>query len=229
VPAAQILIAGSFFGEVSPPELEGMQCTLSGVYHNGSFPIDVTYGHVFPNDNTTLRTTFVATACELQTAHSRIACLMGVGTGREHFWRVSIDGQMTPLSPSESFYAPPFVTLLDGDAAEAARTQGGEWLRINGSNFGTDVTVISRVSYGPTGVEFNATNCSIVMPHTSLMCLTAEGVGAGLGFSIVVDRQESSTPKSTYNAPAIASIPDLQPSYTTRVRLVVCCVWQRGV
>jgi hypothetical protein len=94
-----------------------------------------------------------------------------------------------------------------------------QWLMINGSNFGNDITVISRVSYGPTGAEFLMVDCTMLTPHTSLNCTTSPGVGIGLGFSMVVDKQESLAPTTTYRPPVIVSVPDIRTQgYSTRVR-----------
>ena len=97
-----------------------------------------------------------------------------------------------------------------------------QWLTITGSNFGADSSVVMRVSYGPTGTEFVARNCTIVVPHTTLECLTPPGVGIGLGFSVVVDKQESSAPRTSYNPPSNISISNLLAGYSTRVRLRCC-------
>ncbi len=88
---------------------------------------------------------------------------------------------------------------------------------LNGSNFGDDINVVSQVTYGPTGVEYQLTGCYLLSNHTSLNCTTSPGVGINLGFSIIVDELVSLAPKTTYNRPTITSIPNLLVGYSTRV------------
>ena len=69
-----------------------------------------------------------------------------------------------------------------------------------------------------TGVEFPLINCVMVEAHSSLNCTTVPGVGIGLGFSVIVDGQQSVAPKTTYRPPVITNLPDLKTGYSTRVR-----------
>jgi hypothetical protein len=92
-------------------------------------------------------------------------------------------------------------------------------LIIKGSNFGMDSTVISRVSYGPTGIEFIALSCTLLVPHEQLSCITPPGIGIGLGFSIVVDKLVSEAPTTKFNTPSNVTVADVLPGYSTRVSI----------
>ncbi len=214
----KLLVAGQFFGRGAlDGDVAPVRCAVHDVVHEPMYPLEVAFGRLLP-DNTTLRREFRAVDCAVETTDVLLGCLMGPGTGKDHHWRVGVDGQWTDLLPTSTFYSPPFVTQLDGGpAAIAAKTQGGEWLMVNGSNFGDDISVVTRVSYGPTGVEFNLTGCTMLTPHSSMNCTTSRGVGINLGFSIVVDELVSLAPKTTYNPPRITSIPNLLAGYSTRV------------
>lgn len=154
---------------------------------------------------------FHSPTCVVAVEHTRLRCTTGIGTGKDHVWVVEIAGQETPLRASSTAYAPPFVTTLttvaaDGNFSLGARTEGFERLIVRGSNFGIDDRVIERVSYGPTGVEFVTTNCTVTEGHVTLLCRTAVGVGTGLSFSVVVDGQESAAPQTRYATPDIARL-----------------------
>ena len=214
-----VYVAGRYFGPPASADAgAGRACTTTGVVHDPAVAINVTYGTPDPAAPATdLARHFTALDCQVETPHRLLGCTMGQGTGRNHFWRASVAGQATALLSTATFYAPPFVTQLAGDAAPSARTEGDQQLIVVGNNFGTDLSVITRVSYGPSGVEFDARDCVIAEPHTRLHCLTSEGVGAGLGFSVVVDGQASSVPRTTYLPPSNVSIVGLQTTgYSTR-------------
>lgn len=61
------------------------------------------------------------------------------------------------------------------------------------------------VKYGPTGTEYAAQNCSVVVDHTTLRCLTVEGVGTPLRWVVDVDGLTSRTPTTSYARPSIRS------------------------
>lgn len=122
----QILIGGEYFGAGEKGTDEIVQCVShNNVMHNPYYPIQVSFGHL--NDaGLPFRREFRAVNCTIETPDVLMSCLMGSGTGRDHFWRLSVDGQTTNLLNTSTFFAPPFVTQLDGPSASAARTQGGE-------------------------------------------------------------------------------------------------------
>ena len=100
-------------------------CGLRRVTHNPVYNINVTYGHP-DSTRTQLAREFVASSCVVVSTETLLSCQMGAGTGKDHYWRAKIAGQATALRNSSTYYSPPFVTQLDGPAAEAAQTTGGE-------------------------------------------------------------------------------------------------------
>jgi hypothetical protein len=122
----QILISGEYFGAGDKGLDEIVQCTSrGGITHTPTYPIQVSFGHL-KADGTPFLREFRAVNCTIETPDVLMSCLMGSGTGRNHFWELSVDGQHTNLLNTSTNFAPPFVTQLDGPSASAARTQGGE-------------------------------------------------------------------------------------------------------
>jgi hypothetical protein len=62
------------------------------------------------------------------------------------------------------------------------------------------------VSYGPTGSEFVADNCSVFTPHDTLECNTSAGAGRTLKITVVVDGLVSAAPVTAYKEPTIEAV-----------------------
>lgn len=84
-----------------------------------------------------------------------------------------------------TFTVTPVNNLAVSDISYPAgglRTQGGEVVNITGSNLGPisgalfDVAV--SATYGPTGKEYTAASCRVVVKNTLIQCISAAGVGA---------------------------------------------------
>lgn len=67
---------------------------------------------------------------------------------------------------------------------------------------------LGAVTYGATGTEYTAINCTVVQNHTAIQCTTAPGTGRFLRWCVTVGGQTSaaSANYTSYAAPFIASI-----------------------
>ena len=72
-----------------------------------------------------------------------------------------------------------------------------------------------------TGLDFTATNCSVVVPHTNISCTTAAGAGANLIFLVTVDGQLNVVPTAAYGAPVVTAISGMQSGSTDGGDVVV--------
>ena len=88
-------------------------------------------------------------------------------------------------------------------------------------NFGPVGTPITQVSYGVTGYDFNATQCSVTVPHTQLTCNTVVGAGAGLTYKVIIDGQLNTVPTADYAPPAISGVAGMTDASTDGGDVVV--------
>jgi hypothetical protein len=71
---------------------------------------------------------------------------------------------------------------------------------------------ITKVTYGPTGVEYapcNSTlacNCDVVVNHTAINCTTTEGTGADQRWTVYIHGQQSAVPATDYARPIITGL-----------------------
>ncbi|RYY32008.1 hypothetical protein EON62_05930, partial [archaeon] len=140
-------------------------------------------------------------------------CFTTVGAGTGLTWSLVVDGQRS-VAPFTA-YGPPVVNNFYGAGAQDASTDGGQEVFINGSYFSVD-QFLGAVTYGPTGREFMARNCSLSTNHTVIRCLTRPGVGRGLSWLVTVGEQVSAAASVTtsYAVPNITSV--LPTNFTTR-------------
>jgi len=153
-------------------------------------------------------TEFTATDCSVLVAHSTVRCLTAPGTGTNHSWVVTVDGQASALFAAGTGYAAPIVVFYRGDGVEDADTRGGQVVRIEGRQFGTVArNAIDLVTYQrPDGPLFEAVGCRVTQDHVEVTCNTSAGAGTGLAWSVVIDGQESRNPTTGYGVPVVASI-----------------------
>ena len=74
-----------------------------------------------------------------------------------------------------------------------------------GSQFGPQGSDSLTVTYGVTGKEYAASNCSVVKPHTEIHCVTTAGVGGNLRWIVNVANLSSETPTTSYGIPEISA------------------------
>lgn len=148
-----------------------------------------------------------ATDCSVTTAHTEITCTTVQGAGEGFTWTVYLDGQRSVLPVTS--YGPP--TILSFDGPEAPDTAGGQTVTLHGFNFGPPPSeakwdgyiFLDRVTYGPTGFEYEAENC-IVLSHEMAQCDTVVGSGSDLVWRMVVqDELGPASPFWSYAAPMI--------------------------
>jgi hypothetical protein len=122
------------------------------------------------------------------TAHTYIECTSVPGIGVGHKLEMIIGGQTTGLvaTPGTIFsYQLPNVTGISGPGTSLADTTGGQVVILSGTHFGPvmmgngeGVTAPPlSVSYGRTGVEYQAQSCSVTTDSTAITCVTAPGTG----------------------------------------------------
>jgi hypothetical protein len=159
----------------------------------------------FPEGRTELE--FIAAGCRVTVAHSQLECLTAPGTGTGHSWGVLVGGQQSEDLYTGSSYGAPFVSVLQGVGSLDAGTPGQQSVQIKGGNFGTQsMGRLDNVTYGPTGTEFTALNCTVAQSHLMIACNTAPGGGAGLKWVVNVDNQRSTQPTTNYAPPAVAAL-----------------------
>jgi hypothetical protein len=151
---------------------------------------------------------YTANACSVSIANTRMICVSVEGVGKNHVWVVTVGTQVSAVSTATSSYDPPQITGLIGTSP----TSGGSLITINGSSFGPVSGNIPFAQYGPTGVEFAASSCAIVLAHLQITCLTAPGYGGNLVWTVTIGGETSvvSLVKFAYDNPVINTIlPDL--------------------
>ena len=149
---------------------------------------------------------YAAANCRVASANRLIVCYTVPGTGKDHVWQVSVGEQHADVFLNRTTnYHPPIVASYSGAGAANAMTQGAQLVRISGTDFGPAGTSIDRATYGSdvNGSTFTAFNCSLVVPHTTIDCLTVVGAGAGLSWYVVVDGQRSVSPSTNYGRPEV--------------------------
>jgi len=167
---------------------------------SGTVPDKVTYGPTGFE--------FTATGCVLDLPHDRLNCTTVTGASKGLIWKVFIDGQES-VSPSTA-YGQPEITGFSGVGSVDAETDGGQSVTIYGRYLSTQEH-LGRVTYGPSGYEFTAVNCSVSQIHTSITCITVPGTGRVLHWVVQVGNQFSE-PSIAYTSYAVPSITNVIPS-----------------
>ena len=194
--------------------------------------VTLTYGH-----NSSEVTLYSASSCvvmiSLQSV-STIQCYSSPGIGTGLVYQVTVDSQSSPVFNGKGSYGAPVISLFSGTGATAANTIGGDQVIISGLNFGPlnaysqsqlsvfyGVTLIEPIKNTTSGVleigsvSYSAASCSITVAHTQITCLTVAGAGTNLHWDVVLAGQHSTTPTTTYAAPVIQSITDVNGNPVT--------------
>lgn len=213
----------------------GVTCVMT---HNPPVPISSRAGINFGPLGTVINsatygvpngTQLVSPGCILATPHTLLWCNTSVGAGSGLSWTVTIGGQAS-VAPTTN-YGPPAISSLGGVVGNAS-TNGGDAVVLHGTFLSTQVRggrgiggsrVLSQripppylttqpflgaVTYGPSGIEFTATGCSVTVDHVAVTCLTVPGTGRKLRWAVTVGGQMSpvSTSWSSYATPSISSV-----------------------
>lgn len=133
---------------------------------------------------------FKATGCRIVN-RTHIQCMGAVGWGSNIQWTVISDG-MNVSSSFTTSHSPPEIMKIEGHGSRNAATTGGQIVNINGVNFGPSEAQHSlKVTYGATGTEFTAMDCSYQYDHSSVSCMTSPGAGSNLKWILEVGGLES--------------------------------------
>jgi hypothetical protein len=182
--------------------------------------------------------TFTHSDCVVTIANTEMKCLTGIGVGKDLQWVVEVDRQTNSLAATS--YGAPVVKSVslyenwlcgddedDGSFANCTRrnsdaftvaTKGGDFVVLEGKNFGGRQIFLQYVSFGPTGTEYvlvdsssGQRDCNITVPHTAIRCLVPPGSGkmhvwkvvvAGISSGVVID----DGPYLNYTAPNISHV-----------------------
>ena len=160
---------------------------------------------------------FTYDGCNVIDDHVKMQCTVQVGVGSELEWTLTVDGQTNVYATTS--YGDPKIFNITGQGfniSDGLDTEGGQVITLTGENFGDDPAYLERVSYGPTGSEYlihdsnDPTNQCPTVDHEELICTTAEGIGQGHTFSVVVGGQKTSSsfqgPPISYKAPILNDV-----------------------
>jgi hypothetical protein len=136
---------------------------------------------------------YIASNCRVVVSHTEIQCETIPGVGAQLRWSVSV-GNLSSETPTTS-YAVPSITNVTGPGADQANTEGSQQVFIEGQNFGTvRESLVDSVTYtsmnNPT-LLLTAENCSVVVDHVLVRCLTSPGFGYDLQWTISIGGQAS--------------------------------------
>ena len=159
---------------------------------------------------------FSAVNCTVQVAHTTVWCWAVAGVGAAFAWTLKV-ALYTGVSSLQHglllSYAGPNITSLSG--ALPMQTQGGELVRVAGTNFGPPGTPVT-VWYGSAaGGNAYRPTCN-VSDHTLVQCTTEPGVGAGLVWNLTVGGQWAVAAQSptAYVPPTVTSVVLASPTST---------------
>jgi hypothetical protein len=163
-----------------------------------------------------------SSVCSVTLDDTTIVCATtrpGVGSGLAG--RVCQAGQCSARVGLHTIgYTPPSITGVSMSVSGLS-TSGSDTVTITGSNFGPTSTSASLIggSYGPTASEVAFTSCSVTVNHSTVVCVSAPGVGAGHQVAISLAGQASGASGGgntvSYEPPAITTLahtPDVPTS-----------------
>jgi hypothetical protein len=151
-----------------------------------------------------------AAECFVNVAHVGISCLTVAGVGTDHKCVISVDGQSSNAKGTLD-YEIPTISQLSSSRINTLPTDGKAEVYVDGDFFGPNAGAdnIVSVNYGNNAeLAFTIASCSIEVPHERLKCLTVDGIGSSLSWTVVVGSQESDAAPETvsHNLPSIGSI-----------------------
>ena len=109
------------------------------------------------------------------------------------------------------------------DAVEPATlsTEGSETVTLTGTRLGpvdsaaAGVTIDVAVTYGRTGVEYTATNCTFAAPSTVITCLSVQGAGSGLLWRVSLTFTPTTVDGAAPYTHTFTTPPELATAYRT--------------
>lgn len=153
-------------------------------------------------------TEYTATACTVLQAHTSASCQTVAGVGKDLQWCITIGEQTSDPSVPTTRYSTPVISKVLGAGTSRARTEGGDYILLQGDFFGpldTDDFSYIVVEYGPDAQEYTAVDCVLRTPHTQIECLTAPGTGKDHSWRLWIDGQWSDVnpAMTSYAAPVV--------------------------
>lgn len=149
---------------------------------------------------------FSGLMCRVTQDHVEIQCLLSPGAGLDLTFVVIIAGQVSVL-PSIRYHVPvvravsalpigapipPATSALNFETNAVMKTLGGSTIVIDGENFGDRFQPIVMYSSTTTNLLLTAVNCSIVIPHKRIACISVAGIGAEFDWFVTILGQRSS-------------------------------------
>ena len=186
--------------------------------------------------------TFTNEDCMVTVPHTELQCITGFGVGQDLPWVVEVDSLANSLAAT-SYGAPELHSLtlyedwicnddLNGslssscassssDNSFTVSTTGGDYVVLQGKNFGGRQAFIQYISFGPTATEYvlvdsttGISECNLTVPHVIITCRVPPGNGkmhswriviAGICNSIVLSGQGGG-PYLNYSSPNITGV-----------------------
>ena len=129
---------------------------------------------------------FTGINCTVTKEHEVMECVLSEGVGKRQSWEVVIDEQNS-TSPTSS-YEVPIIYSITGPGAVNADGNGGQWIVIEGENFGPvdfhnrPSGFLEKVTFGEQGDEYKV--CDLDAEHLRCVsrCVTDICVEEGKGF-----------------------------------------------
>jgi hypothetical protein len=139
-----------------------------------------------------------------------IQCATVAGAGTGFSWSVTVGGGTSLPVSAHVQYSPPVV--LDVAAAGGGGGDGdaGELFEVTGREFGpAGASYVGRVWLSQPAypsIQFVASNCTVSVAFTQLLCVLPIGAGALLPWTVSIGGQLSSAPTSSYTPPSVTRI-----------------------
>ena len=148
------------------------------------------------------------THCQYLSLHTRIECTMVPGMGSNLIFTVQVGDQFSPLYISSLSYNLPVIANVYGIGSANANTEGGQELYISGENLGSEDSFI-HLHYGNETALSYLSPCHVLIAHSLLRCIAAEGSGYQNQWQLTVGHQNSNVfvqQESIYGYPAVTSV-----------------------
>jgi len=160
--------------------------------------ITITYGDAISNS---AGDKYTMVDCVVLQPHVVVNCSSVPGVGFDLRFSMTVAGLSASLASTNIRYKSPFIkapagtavlNAVFGQGATGANTRGGEELFIFGTNFGPSSDPFPpRLTYGPTGSEYEATDCLIVNSFNKIRCYSASGTGIDHSVIAYIGGQQS--------------------------------------
>ncbi|ETL40832.1 hypothetical protein L916_08084 [Phytophthora nicotianae] len=146
--------------------------------------------------------------CKLHTSTRQyVTCRSVLGTGTNLPFTLVVRGQASATFATSCHYAAPIITAVT--MANGLQTSGSATVVVNGSGFGCQGCANITVWYMNTLHSSELNDCTVVVDHIQLTCMSLPGAGGDFQWQISVDNQLSvltSEIKTAYDLPQILEV-----------------------